>query len=171
MAHTREWIEGVPLDVDNAGYGANEMRTKWVDIKERMEIDHVWDISINDDGEHLSNRIEIIDNVTGTLNLNFSSPNARIKRINLATGAGTVTLNISSSGVPSLYARRFLLFIKQATSGTPVDIIFPSDSVWHNGFITNITANAGWTTVYEIIGIQISGVTKYIFTWLGDYNL
>lgn len=55
MAHTRNWnaaLEAIPADAAAAAQGANRIRDLKVDIRERLDLDHIMDQDINDDGRH-----------------------------------------------------------------------------------------------------------------------
>lgn len=55
MAHSRTWAtyEAKPSGSDNANQGDDEIRATKVDIRERMAIDHEWNVSTAADGRHL----------------------------------------------------------------------------------------------------------------------
>ncbi len=142
MAHTRPWNKITPLDSDNAGYGAAEIRTKMDDIEDRLLINHVWGESIDYDGEHLSDRVVVITGSSSPVNINLGNYQPRVIRINLGNGIGAVQLNITTTSVSTDYSRRFLLLIKQGTE-TPLNyIVFPSNFKWHNNTTVNIVQNA-----------------------------
>ena len=52
MAHTRTWDETVPAGTSNVSSGDDDIRNFKVDTRERMAIDHVWNIGVNTDGYH-----------------------------------------------------------------------------------------------------------------------
>jgi len=55
VAHTRLWTtyESKPAGTDNVNQGDDEIRATKVDIRERMAIDHEWNVSTAADGRHL----------------------------------------------------------------------------------------------------------------------
>ena len=54
MAHTRLWTtyEGKPAGADLISGGDNELRATKVDIRERLAVDHVMNVSTTTDGYH-----------------------------------------------------------------------------------------------------------------------
>jgi hypothetical protein len=52
MAHTALWTEIKPANADNINQGAQEIRNLRRDIRERLELDHVWNIDTSTDGYH-----------------------------------------------------------------------------------------------------------------------
>lgn len=55
MSHSRLWssFEAKPAGGDNANEGDDEIRNTKVDIRERMVVDHEWNVSTAADGRHL----------------------------------------------------------------------------------------------------------------------
>lgn len=55
MAHIRNWnaaLEAIPADNAAASAGANRIRDLKVDIRERLDLDHIMDEDTTDDGRH-----------------------------------------------------------------------------------------------------------------------
>ncbi|MEK0326827.1 MAG: hypothetical protein QQN63_14100, partial [Nitrosopumilus sp.] len=55
MAHTRNWnaaYEAIPADSAAASQGANRIRDLKLDIRERLDLDHIMDEDTVDDGRH-----------------------------------------------------------------------------------------------------------------------
>jgi len=60
MAHTNAWSEIDPANADDVRLGAADMRENLLDIRERMEIEHVWNDGIATDGQHLPGRCGVL---------------------------------------------------------------------------------------------------------------
>lgn len=163
MPHTRVWDETVPVDVDGAGFGAQQMRNKWLDIQERMKIAHVWDESQTYDGEHLDDKVKDLGSVSGSVVLNMAE--GRIFTMNLT---GDVTLSLANHGASSGYSRRLFIIVKQHGTNTYA-ITFPSNFKWHNDAVVNVTAVASYSTVYEVR--TFNGGTSWAISHIGDFNL
>lgn len=54
MAITAAWDETDPADSDNISQGAQEIRDAKRDVRERCEVDHVWNVDTTHDGKHNS---------------------------------------------------------------------------------------------------------------------
>jgi len=55
MVHTRNWnaaLEAIPADSAAAAQGANRIRDLKVDVRERLDLDHIMDEDTTDDGRH-----------------------------------------------------------------------------------------------------------------------
>jgi len=52
MAHTTAWNEASPAGTDLASTIDNSMRAMKLDVRERMAVDHIWGVSLDDDGKH-----------------------------------------------------------------------------------------------------------------------
>ena len=59
MAHTRAWEETKPVGTDSLKQGDNDIREKWVDLRERLEIGHVFNVDTTHDGKHLEGSAKI----------------------------------------------------------------------------------------------------------------
>lgn len=161
---TRAWDENIPLDSENAGQGALQMRNKWLDIQERMQINHVWDVSTTYDGEHLDDKIVNLGSVSGNVSINMNQG-----RIFTMTLSGNITItSITNSGASSEYSRHAILLIKQHSSNIYA-VTFPSSWKWHNDTVINVTATASYTSVYMLQ--TFNGGTTWIITHAGDYNI
>jgi len=54
MSHTNDWNEASPAGTDLISNGDNEIRQMKLDIRERMQNDHYWNVSKEMDGHHNS---------------------------------------------------------------------------------------------------------------------
>ncbi len=52
MTATAAWTEISPANSDNINQGAQQIRNLRRDVRERLEIDHVWNVSTSTDGQH-----------------------------------------------------------------------------------------------------------------------
>lgn len=163
MTATSWWYITTPSDDDNIGYGAEEMRKKWEAIQERMVVAHIWGVNnYQEDGEHIDDKIVSLGVVSGTINLDMSA--GRIFQLELS---GDVTIQVSTPTIPSGFVRKIWLLIKQGT--TQYTVTFPSNFIWNNGNVTNVTSVAGRTTIYECI--TYDGGSNWVIIYGGDYDI
>ena len=64
MSHSRSWDETKPAGTSLISSGDDTIREISVDIRQRMEIDHLWNTSLDHDGKHWRVLFRTPDNVT-----------------------------------------------------------------------------------------------------------
>jgi hypothetical protein len=133
MPINRDWntFEGKPADTDNISLGAGEIRYLKTDIRERMVVDHVWNVSTTADGAHLK----------ATLKDLAGDPV-------MAAGFGFVYAK-TASGIVELFYKDSLGNITQITSVGAIDVPAPLtlSQVYPVGCIyTTISATSPATT-------------------------
>jgi len=163
MPHTNDWDDNLPQDNENAGLGAQRIRVLKDNIQDRMKIGHTWGESTIYDGEHKYDKVVLAGSVSGTYNINLA--NGRIFYMTLSEN---VTLSISDSdGMSTSYARSFILAVKQGSSNV-YTLTFPSTAKFHNNTEINVTANAGWVTMYQFLSFDNG--SHWIATHIGDFS-
>jgi hypothetical protein len=115
MAHTRAWTEVTPADGDLIRNGARDIRRRMVDIRERLEYEHIWNDDQTNDGMHAFKTATKTDtNYTVTWVDTF---------VLVSTGNSDRTITLPA--VSATYAGKIFWF-KKIDSGTG-DVIIDGD--------------------------------------------
>jgi microcystin-dependent protein len=64
MPHTNAWNETSPAGTDLISAGDNAIRQFKLDVRERMELDHIWNTSLSEDGKHARVRLRPAVDIT-----------------------------------------------------------------------------------------------------------
>jgi len=147
MAHTRTWnasLEAIPPNTQAAASGAERIRDLKVDIRERLELDHVMD-ETNDDGYH--KQVTLEEQASSPANLAdkgrlFTKDVAGLTELFYLDAAGT-EFRLTDNGKLLLLGTNNAWTKGQAI--TEVDVTFAStitpDASLSNAFRCTLTAN------------------------------
>lgn len=115
MAHTQTINEATPAGTDAASGGAAQFRDLKRDVRERMDLDHIWASSLDHDGKHekitlrpADNTVEFSSEATGTTTGSGTSGLMNLAKTLNTSGVVDlikVTLTNTASGAGSLFLR------------------------------------------------------------------
>jgi len=154
MAFTRSWNEADPADGDQARYGGQEIRDLKVDVKERLNLEHLYGSLTTDPfGMHAWKVVSKTAGYTATLLDNIILVNA---------SGGEVTIGlptaIGSTGKPYL--------IKKTDSSENKVIIDPNGSETIDGVLT-----VSLVSQYSFIQIISNGSNWVLVSGTGDFGV
>lgn len=140
MAHSREWNESKPTGGEKIRLGDDEIRDTKRDIRERMQVDHKWNESINTDGFHkkvMFDETQIVDpTTTGRAGCLYIKEVSGVKELFFKDAAGNIKqltsggkLNISSDEAVLLSGDQTINGVKTFTS---IPILPSSDPTQDN---------------------------------------
>lgn len=148
MAHTRTWnaaYEGTPPNNQNASQGAQRIRELKVDIRERLDLDHIMDDDDTNDGRH--RLVTLIEqgsdpgNLANT-HLIYSKDVSGVTEIFFRDDSGDIQ-QITNNGKLLLFSTANLWSAGQATD--EINITFAStitpDAALSNAFRVTLTGN------------------------------
>jgi hypothetical protein len=167
MAHTRAWDSTTPAKTDSVGNGATEMTGKWVDIDERMSVDHRWGdataTGVNFDGVHkhvtLTNDV---DPATGLANRMY----VKAKDVNSVAELHTVNENSAAlqlTSATSMGATSTAIIAKKITIG--------SNSMSATGLVGDLTGDVTGNVTGDVTGDLTGAADAIANTTAGSGSL
>lgn len=170
MPHTNAWDETSPAGTDLISTGDNAIRQFKLDVRERMELDHVWDASLDHDGKHLRVRLRPDADVTpiATDSANSLTGSTAGGLVDLAQTWNTsgicraVKVNVTDTGS---HATSMLMDLQKA--GTSQFKVDKSGAVT---FLGTLTLGSGAVQLTDSTG-KIQAISSTYFASLSGANL